>query len=244
MAVVKLNINIPKELSAITLGQYQKYAKVLETNKDNEDANEFINLKCLDIFCGLELKETYKLPLSAFDFALSQIGNCFKEPTPLHQRFTMTGTDGVEVEFGFVPDLSQITYGEYIDLDKYIGDWGTMHKAMAVLYRPIKSRFKDDYLIHEYSGSEVWCDIMKDAPVNIALGARLFFYRIANKLSRHTMDSLVEERLAEEGLTEVLTETQRLDLEKNGDGIKAYMRLLEEESTSLMKSQFFHINNA
>jgi hypothetical protein len=240
MAVVNLNINIPKELSAITLGQYQKYAKVLESNKDNEGSNEFINLKCLDIFCGLNLKDSYNLPVSSFDFALAQVGNCFKEPTPLHQRFTMTGTDDVEVEFGFFPDLSQILYGEYIDLDKYIGSWETMHKAMSVLYRPIKTRIKDDYLIHEYNGSEVWCDIMKDAPINIALGARLFFYRIGNKLSRHTMVSLVEERLKEGNLTE----TQRADLEKNGDGIKAYMHLLEEESTSLTQSHHFHIGNA
>lgn len=239
MAVVDLKISIPKEMSAIKLSQYQKYASILESNKE-EGSEDFINLKCLDIFCGLELKDSYKLPVSTFDFALRQVASCFNEETPLIDRFTMTGSDGVEVEFGFTPSLKDISYGEYIDLDKYIGSWETMHKAMAVLYRPIKLRYKDNYTIQDYEGSEAWADVMKDAPINIALGARLFFYRIGSKLSRHTMLSLVEQRLNQDDLTE----TQRQDLEKNGDGIKAYMHLLMETSQDLMKSQVFHISNA
>ena len=61
----KFTLEVPKELSAITLQQYQKYLKVMEGNEDAEDT-EFINLKVLEIFCGVTMKEAYKLPLESF----------------------------------------------------------------------------------------------------------------------------------------------------------------------------------
>ena len=54
MSRVKLSLTIPNRLSDITLEQYQKYAKVLEgIDKEGEDASDFLNLKALEIFCGL-----------------------------------------------------------------------------------------------------------------------------------------------------------------------------------------------
>ena len=67
MSKVKLQIRVPASLSDITLEQYQKYVKVLDSiDKEAEEAMDFLNLKALDIFCGLELKESYKLPISTF----------------------------------------------------------------------------------------------------------------------------------------------------------------------------------
>ena len=38
------------------------------------------------------------------------------------------------VEYGFIPNLDDMSFGEYVDLDTYIGDWQNIHRAMAVLY--------------------------------------------------------------------------------------------------------------
>ena len=146
----------------------------MEGNEDAED-NEFINLKVLEIFCGVTMKEAYKLPLAEFSFIINHIVEIFKEDTPLQRDFTLTDPKGDSVTFGFIPKLDDISLGEFIDLDNYIGDWQQIHKAMAVLYRPITFQKGDLYLIEDYEGSDKYSEVMKDAPVNVALGAVVFF---------------------------------------------------------------------
>ena len=135
----KFTIEVPKELSAIPLREYQKYLKVMDDNKDAEDT-EFINLKVLEIFCGINLKEAYNLPLAEFSFIINHIVTLFKEETPLQRDFTLTDPNGDTITFGFIPKLDDITLGEFVDLDNYIGDWQQIHKAMSVLYRPVTFR--------------------------------------------------------------------------------------------------------
>ena len=109
---------------------------------------------------------SYGLPVSMFESVLKQVSDCFKEKTDLVQRFKMTGSDGVTAEFGFIPNLDKMSFGEYIDLESYITDWDNMHKAMAVMYRPIVAGKNHLYEIEPYQGTERWEEVMKDAPVN------------------------------------------------------------------------------
>ena len=146
----------------------------MDGKEDLED-NEFMNLKVLEIFCGVTMKQAYNLPLSEFSFIINHIVDVFKEDTPLQRDFTLTDPKGDSVTFGFIPNLDEITLGEFVDLDNYIGDWEQMHKAMAVLYRPITFRKGDLYLIEDYEGTDKYAGIMKDSPVNVALGAVVFF---------------------------------------------------------------------
>ena len=230
----KFTLEVPQELSAITLQQYQKYLKVMEANDDAEDT-EFINLKVLEIFCGVTMKEAYKLPLAEFSFIINHIVNIFKEDTPLQRDFTLTDPKGDSVTFGFIPKLDDISLGEFIDLDNYIGDWQQIHKAMAVLYRPITFRKGDLYLIEDYEGSDKYSEVMKDAPVNVALGAVVFFYRLGNVLSSYLLDSLTQEMKKDQELIK--------DLEQSGGGINQYMQSLEEMSQNLKKLQNYQLPN-
>ena len=45
------------------------------------------------------------------------------------------------MQYGFHPSLDDLTLGEYVDLDTYVGDWNNIEKAMNVLYRPIEAKF-------------------------------------------------------------------------------------------------------
>lgn len=247
MSKIDLELRVPKSLEAITLKQYQEYMKIYEqVNKDLEseggslkdDQNEFLNLKTLEIFCGLTLKDSYGLPVSLFDSVIDKIGYCFSQETPLVNRFSLIDPNGDEVEFGFIPKLDDMSMGEFLDLNSYINDWDNMHKAMAVLYRPIIAGKKGLYRIQKYKGSDKYADAMKDAPINVVIGARVFFYRLGKKLSTHTMKSLV--------LQEMDSQDSRLKktLEENGGGINHFMHSLEEMSKGLEKSQHFHYMSA
>lgn len=182
MAIIELELRVPQKLEAIKLRQYQEYLKIQKENEDVEDSGNFLNSKCIQIFCGLTLKESYNLPVKMFDGVLKQIGKCFEEPTPLIKEFSMTGSNGVEVSFGMIPALDEMTFGEYVDLESFISDWSNMHKAMAVLYRPITFNKNGKYLIEDYDGSDKYWEVMKDAPVNVALGAMVFFLSFREKI--------------------------------------------------------------
>ena len=238
MAVIELEVSVPQQLSSIKLEQYQRYLAIAKNVDEEEKDNEFLNLKALEIFCGLSLKDSYNLPVSMFESVLVQVSRCFQEKTDLVQRFKMTGGDGVTLEFGFIPNLDKMTFGEYIDLESYITDWDNMHKAMAVMYRPIVAGKKHLYEIEPYEGSERWAEVMKDAPVNVALGAMVFFYRLGTKLSRYTMNSLLEEE-TQKGNTAL-----KQALEESGVGINQYMDLLEAMSKNLTQSPKFHYTPA
>ena len=228
---IQLELSIPQRLADIKLEQYQKYVKVLDgIDKEAEEAGDFINLKALEIFCGLELKESYKLPMKSFEAVLEAIANCLQEPTPLVKRFWFRGSNGTEVEFGMIPDLNNISFGEYIDLDRYISDWSQMHKAMAILFRPITAKKGEFYEIEEYEGSDKYAGYMLHMPANVAIGALVFFYRLGMKLSKHTMDSSLSEMTPEQR-----QQVESRFLEANGVGINHFMHSLEGMLQSLTK---------
>jgi len=238
MAIIELELKVPQKLKAIKLRQYQEYLKVQKENEDVEDNGNFLNSKCIQIFCGLTLKESYNLPVTMFDGVLKQIGKCFDEATPLIKEFSMTGSNGVEVSFGMIPALDEMTFGEYVDLESFISDWDNMHKAMAVLYRPITFNKNGKYIIEDYDGSDKYWEVMKDAPINVGLGAMVFFYRLGKKLCKYTMDYLLLQQNQNQA------SVQEKDLERNGDGINQFMLSLEKTYQELVKSQKFHYTSA
>lgn len=237
MAIVNLDVRVPSSMSDITLKQYQEYMKVyegLERNEEgellgNKEQEDFLSLKMLDIFCGLSLKDSYKLPLKSFDTILKRVSDCFAEETPLIKEFTMTDSNDKTITFGFIPKLDDMSLGEYIDLDSYMQGWNNMHKAIAVLYRPITFKKNGMYLIEDYNGTEEFADVMKDAPLNVALGALVFFYRLGNKLSRLTIASTLKEEMDRD------SSQLKQVLEESGDGINRYMDLPEVMLPDWMK---------
>ena len=231
-----IELDLPQGINDIELKSWQKFVKL---SNDNEDAqNDFLEIKMLEIFCGLKYKDIHTLPVGTFDDAVSYLGEVFNTPNPLTRRFTMTGSDGAEVEFGFIPNLDKMTMGEYIDLNNYFEDAETLHKAMAVLYRPIHKSYKDrgSYRIDSYKGADLYSDILLEMPLGIALGAKVFFYRLGIKLSKATLNytlSLEESEVAQ------LSVEERKTLTKSIAGIKNSMLLLEETLSELMKQQTF-----
>ena len=229
---MKIKVEIPNTINGIKLANYQKYNKIMKANEDAND--EFLETKLLQIFCGVSYKDIMTNPLGTFDEATQHIHDIFKEETPLVRRFTMTGSDGVEVEFGFIPNLDKMTMGEYIDLNNYIEDTDLLHKAMAVLFRPIHSSFKnrEKYLISSYDGASEYGEMMKDMPLGIALGARVFFYRLGMKLSRAILNSFQAMDLEE---MEELSAEEKKHLIASTAGIKNFIHLQTEMLLSSKK---------
>lgn len=206
---MKANINVPTELNEITLKQYQKFLKV----QDSKQNNTFLQTKMIEIFCNVKMQDALNIKLSDADRISSLISEMFEQKPDLVKSFWLNN-----VEYGFVPDLDEITLGEYIDLDTYMGEWENIQIAMNVLYRPIKQKLGEKYLIEEYDPDTK--DKLINMPMDAVFGSIIFFYRLGIELSKTMMNYLENE----EGNLQV----QGLDFLKNGDGIQAFTDSLEE----------------
>ena len=207
---MKLKLNIPETLEEITLDKYQEYAKLIKDNPDSE----FTRQKTIEIFCGVDLKSLLQISISDVNGISEHLNNLFTAKPDLSIEIDINGT-----RFGFIPNLENMSYGEFIDLDEYLKDVSTWHNALAVLYRPITNRIKQLYSIEQYETSEKYAEQMKHLPFSIAYGAVLFFYDLRNELLSVSMDYL--EKLQPEQKEDL---AQRLNLPNGGDGLVQYMR--------------------
>ena len=215
---MKLDINIPDSLNEITLLQYQKFDKLI---KDN-DASDFVNQKTIEIFCGIDLKDVAKIKVTDVNEILEHLNTILQQRTPLKNTFKLSG-----VEFGFIPKIEDITAGEFIDLENYLGDVETLHQAMAVLFRPIKSKVKGLYTIQEYESSYQYAEVMKYMPLDIALGAMVFFWTLQKDCVNALTDYIQNEVEQSEQAKQVLA--------KNGVGINQFTQQLKEIFSSSMQ---------
>jgi hypothetical protein len=216
---MKIELTIPTSLNEIKLAQYQKFLSIV---KDNEES-EFLQQKMVQIFCGIDLKDVASIRYKDVVEINQNINNLFTKENKFIQRFKMGG-----VEFGFIPNLDEMSTGEYMDLDAYITDWETMHNAMAVLYRPITNKLGTKYNIEEYKGSVTYADVMRHAPLDVVLGAMVFFYTLGNDLLSSTINYLEKNQ-------EVQNILNKHNSENGGDGIQVSMLLLKETLEDLMK---------
>ena len=231
------DFTIPETLRDIKLSQWQKYIEILEKNKDAE-LTGFLEKKLLGIFCEVELKDIDRIGLSVFDNTIQHLSEVLNSKPELVKTFRMEGTDGVTVEFGLIPNFDKMSYGEFVDLEKYLFVDKDFHRAMAVMYRPVKLKSKGSYLIHDYKGTEYLAEVMKSTPLDVALAARVFFYRLATKLSNFTMAyTLKELQQKQEGRKDKHSV-------KSGETIKQYLHSLEkmlEESEKLQNFQYINV---
>ena len=230
------DFTIPETLRDIKLSQWQRYIEILEKNKDAE-LTGFSEKKLLGIFCGVELKDIDRIGLSVFDNTIQHLSNILNSKPELVKTFKMTGTDDVTVEFGLIPNFDKMSYGEFVDLEKYLFVDKDLHRAMAVMYRPVKLKSKGSYLIHDYNGTDYLAEVMKNTPLDVALSARVFFYRLATKLSNFTMAyTLKELQQKQEGRKDKHSV-------KSGETIKQYLHSLEKMSEELEKLQNYQYTN-
>jgi hypothetical protein len=218
---MKLELTIPTQLSEIKLAQYQAFLKIAETNEDSE----FLHQKMVQYFCGVDLRDIANIKHKQVMEITASINEMFKVSHKLIPRFKMGG-----VEFGFIPNLEEITQGEFVDLDTYISDWQEMHKAMAVLFRPITKKVNDKYQIEDYNGSITYSEVMKHAPLDVVLGATVFFYHLGNELMNSTLTYLEEN-------PQIQSLMSKHNSENGGDGIALSMLSLRETLEDLVKYQ-------
>ena len=204
-------IKIPTTLNDVTLKQYQEFAKLEDKLEETKDSS--IQLKIIEIFCNVP--EQVVRGMKATDIAeiCEIINTMFDAQHQLINRFKLNG-----VEYGFIPELDDMSFGEYMDLDTFIGDNDNLHRAINVLFRPIEHKRGDRYTIKEYNPDT--SEEAKDFPLDVVLGAIVFFYSLGKDLSLVILNSLDQKN--EKALA------QHLISQQSGDGLTRSMQSLME----------------
>ena len=222
---MKLDILLPTNLSEIPLSRYQEFIAMKEKSNDEE----FIAQKMIQIFCGMKLGEVAKIKMKHLNELIAHFTKVFSEKPQLIRKFKIKN-----IEFGFIPKFDDISFGEYVDLENYMKDWKTYHKALSVMYRPIKNTNKDKYEIVDYEPNEDMQDLMKFAPLDVAISSSFFLSSLGIELLKATQTYLKKELKKMTASTNLAKDT---NLAKTGVGMEVSMDWLTETLQSLMKSQ-------
>tara|TARA_R100001198_G_C5212653_1_gene197502 strand:- start:90 stop:719 length:630 start_codon:yes stop_codon:yes gene_type:complete len=201
---MKLTINIPESLDEVTLKQYQKWLKIA----DGKEVDNFLQQKMIEIFCNIPLKQVLQIKAIDINNICESINKLFEQKPKFINKFNLNGK-----EFGFIPKLDDMSFGEYIDLDTYIADWELMHKAISVLFRPITLNKKEQYLIEDYESSEKYD--LQNVTLDIVFGALVFFWNLRKELLNRMVNYL-------ENQTELKIPPHLLDSLKSGVGINPF----------------------
>ena len=206
-----ISLKVPTDLNDITVGQYQKFLKIQD---NNEDAS-FINQKMIEIFCEIPLSQVMRIKVKDMSMIIETMNKILdvKEPEFVNRFFLDN------IEYGFIPNLDEITFGEFVDLEETLQDWDQMHLCMNVLFRPIDISHKDRYSIKEYKGGD--SEDLKGMPLGIALGAVFFLLNLGKEVRQVIVDYLEKDKLDPQSLVKEA-------LHKNGQTTKVFTASLKE----------------
>jgi hypothetical protein len=201
----KETYNLINSWSDVTLETWIKLIDK-ETGSKTEEAEETIAA-----FSDMPKQLIKELALRDVAIIMGKVAELqSKQDTVLKKVFEIDG-----VEYAMHPDLSEITLGEYADLESFIkaGLEKSMPEIMAVLFRPVTERKGEAYTIEAYDGNiTIRAEEMKKMSAEQVQSALVFFWNLGTELLKILPSFLLEQtqKIAEQLQTEIS--------QKNGDG--------------------------
>ena len=174
MAKEQFEVIVPTEWKDITIAEYQRYLQIAKTKRKTRD-DEIISM-----FCKIDKKLIKKLQLKHKKLLVDKINKFVnsKNETILEKRIKFKGK-----QYGFIPNLSKITTGEFVDIEEYGKDINkNLHRIMSVLYREIDRESGRFYSVKPYDPDELEIDKFKELPMSTTLSAIDFFFHLGKNL--------------------------------------------------------------
>jgi hypothetical protein len=191
---MKLKFSIAANAKGVTLGKYIDYQnavdKVEQVRIITGKSSESIKLLQMPIIDEIIMRFEAAIKLGGSDF----------------ERKVRVGA----IELGFIPNLQEMTFGEYVDLDSAcanlykdgIINGEAAHKLMCILYRPVKAKFGQYYDIEPYKtdAKRKYADAIKELTLDHVLNVLLFFSSLEIELYNSSLEYLARE------ITEIVKE--------------------------------------
>jgi hypothetical protein len=173
----QLTLTIPTDWNGISLKKYLTLQKELTNYADDEEAMVAIMLQTL---CGLDAKYLSSLAVSDYLMLRSELNQFINNVD--HELIPIVEWKGVK--YGFEPNLSQMSYGAYLDISKFNSmaideNWV---KIMNILYRPIVEQKGTMYTTKPYNASVDNTEEMIEWGMDIQFGTLFFFLHLSTDL--------------------------------------------------------------
>tara|TARA_R100001163_G_C5062864_1_gene200017 strand:+ start:262 stop:858 length:597 start_codon:yes stop_codon:yes gene_type:complete len=184
----KKSFNVIDKWSDVTLEKWAKLIAIKGFSKIKEAKETILALS------DIPEKVLNKLEVYHIAAILQGLSSMQKEETTcLRETIEIEG-----VEYGFHPDLEQMTLGEFVDLETYIEDIkNNMPEIMAILFRPVTDKSVNYYNIEAYDGKiKKRAEIMKNIPAEKVQDALVFFYNFGSILLTILLSSLTQDTAA------------------------------------------------
>ena len=215
-----MKLIVPSNLNEISLSKYQEYLKAFEQSKNEKNAETFLSLKILEIFCEITEEQSKQIQQDDANKVVKIIIDLLGQEPSLVESFMLDG-----ITFGWVPKSDDLNFGEFLDLNNNITSWDNIVTAMGVLYRPVTEFTKEGkYNIEKYQGDK-YHHLLKDMPISAVFGANVFFWNLGTDLVTATYKYLELE-------LNKMSLHQKHNSQPNGDGIVHYLNSLK---TTLQK---------
>ena len=183
----QIKLTVPDNWGDITVRQYQQFMEIMESNKREKTKT----LEMVSLFCGVDKKLLKDMAFGD----LQKVSNILIQMTkedPSEIKMVKNITFKNE-SFGTIPNMSEMTTGEFIDLETYCEDsTKNLHKIMSILYRKQMGDINmfGRYKVEDYDPTDEKKEAMKDLPMNYALGVLNFFFSLGEKLLKDLNSSL------------------------------------------------------
>jgi len=201
----KETYNLIDSWSDVTLEKWMQVIDV-ETGSKTEQAEETIAA-----LSDMPKKLVKELALRDVAIIMGKVADLqSKQDTVLKKVFEIDG-----VQYAMHPDLSEMTLGEYADIETFIkqGLEKNLPELMSVLFRKVTERNGEAYTIEAYDGNiAIRAEEMKKMSAEQVQSALVFFWHFAKELSEILPSYLMERT------QEIVEELQTEILQKDGDG--------------------------
>jgi hypothetical protein len=231
---MELEITIPENWNDISLQKYLKYYKSIKPYEGTEDFQVKIAENAMYYLCGIEAEVLNRLNVETYNEIMSDMTGLLNSVKD--QKLILTFEIG-DSKYGFLNNLDQMTYGEYIDLVTYSKDVYENAAIMcSILYRPITEEHKGKYTISEYKGTnqEQVELFSKKLTMDIVFGSLSFFLNLQKDLLNSTLIYTTEEL---RNILKTPNSTAVQILEENGVSMEQLQLLQEMIQQSSMQSQ-------
>lgn len=181
---VNLEIKVPKDWSAVTLRKYLELLKDMEVYKDTPEA---IDAALFHHLCNVPPNYLSKLDISIYTNIREDLYKLMNiDDSPLKKIITIDN-----IQFGFEPNLSEMEYGAYLDLQaqKEIKIDENWPKIMNILYRKVTNKIGGLYEIETYTAKDN-VEKFLDITMDVHFGAMFFFLNTLTDLLKDTQKSL------------------------------------------------------
>ena len=243
---MRKTITIPENWGEVKLIDYLEYFKRIKPYLNSED-EDMLNSVAIDAALSQICKVDYET-LKSIDASDAlklkvEVAHLLAQSTkvPLVRFFTVN-IDGEDVEFGFEPNLDELSYGCYLDLVESSKDvWDNSWMFLATIYRPVTSKAGKRYRIADYEGTDlsVIPYFKNILTADIALGSVFFFMNLQKELLNATLDYTAKQLKKRGVLSFLRGKTSANDMEVLADS-SHLLKTISQKLTQSLDSQYIY----